>query len=622
MRAAIYARVSTEEQREKQTIVNQKDFGERFCALHEIPIYDVYLDDGVTGTLSLDRRPEGQRLLADAAQERFDILLIYRLDRLGRDPRLILNSVNDLESMGVKVRSMTEPFDTSEPSGRFLLTIMAGVAGLERDTFLARSAEGSHRLAREGVWLGGIVPFGYRKEGTDRGSRLVIADELLPGTSLSEAEVVRLIFRLTVEEHKSCMAISDYLNLLGVPPSYAKDGRRVAKGKRKEATAGIWRPGRIRAMLVNSTYYGVHEYGRTSKRLKEPIRREVPAIVDKATWARAQEVLKEHRLLKTGPTGRKYLLRGLIKCGLCGLTYSGMGWRGKGAALHTYYRCNGAQAYRGIYGNTGQKCPSASVNGDIEDQVWADIESFARNPGPILEELEDRQHNETESGSVVVGQIEQLKRSLATKTEERDRVIGLFRRKRIRGDELDRQLDQLDAEEASIKAELAELERQGESVRATAEQLRSASEFLEELRANLDKPLTWEFKRKCVETIVKGIRVDTVPADGKSKKHAVVTVSYRFGQPHDITSAINHTDSSQVTCRSATDRRRFDGLCTRRHARTGGCTRRPGRRDHRKNLQGHDPVLPAAGRGERLANGQLRFLQGNGGEAGSQADLL
>src|SRR5206468_3155366 len=76
MRAAIYLRVSTEEQRERQSIQTQRDFGERYCALHEIPVHDFYADDGVTGTLPLERRPEGARLLEDAKAKKFDLVLI------------------------------------------------------------------------------------------------------------------------------------------------------------------------------------------------------------------------------------------------------------------------------------------------------------------------------------------------------------------------------------------------------------------------------------------------------------------------------------------------------------------------------------------------------------------
>src|SRR5437763_256131 len=111
MRAAIYLRVSTEEQRERQTIATQREFASRYCDLHGIPVAAIYADDGVSGALALEARPAGAELLAAAAGGTFDAVLVYRLDRLGRDPRLLLNAIHTLEGRGVQLRSMTEAFD-------------------------------------------------------------------------------------------------------------------------------------------------------------------------------------------------------------------------------------------------------------------------------------------------------------------------------------------------------------------------------------------------------------------------------------------------------------------------------------------------------------------------------
>ena len=77
--------------------------------------------------------------------------------------------------------------------------------------------------------MGGIIPYGYRVIGKGKGSRYEIADDPLPGHTLSEADVVRLIYRLCADEGWSCIAIAGHLNRLGVPTSYAKDGRQVTE---------------------------------------------------------------------------------------------------------------------------------------------------------------------------------------------------------------------------------------------------------------------------------------------------------------------------------------------------------------------------------------------------------
>jgi site-specific DNA recombinase len=93
MAVAIYVRVSTEEQRERQSIATQREFADRYRQLHELTVYRVYADDGVSGTVPLERRAEGGQILKDARNGKFDQLLVYRLDRLGRETRLILNAV-------------------------------------------------------------------------------------------------------------------------------------------------------------------------------------------------------------------------------------------------------------------------------------------------------------------------------------------------------------------------------------------------------------------------------------------------------------------------------------------------------------------------------------------------
>src|SRR5207244_2736867 len=109
---------------------------------------------------------------------------------------------------------------------------------------------------------------------------------------------------------------------LEVPPSYTKDGRQLSTektGKRKEATAGIWRPSRVRNMINNPTYKGIHVYGKRAKKTRETITRAVPSIVEASTWEKAQQTLHDKRKLSPHNAKRQNLLRGLIRCGLCGL---------------------------------------------------------------------------------------------------------------------------------------------------------------------------------------------------------------------------------------------------------------------------------------------------------------
>src|SRR6202040_1059228 len=193
MAVGVYLRVSTEEQRERQSIATQRDFAGRYCDLHQLSIHAMYADDGVQGTVPLDRRPEGARLLHDARLRKFDQLLVYKLDRLGRETRLTLDAVAELEKCGVRVRSMTEEFDSQTPTGRLMMTMLSGFAAHEREVIRERSMAGTDRKAEAGNWMGGIVPYGYRNEGAKGDRRLAISDQPISGCELSEAEVVRTI---------------------------------------------------------------------------------------------------------------------------------------------------------------------------------------------------------------------------------------------------------------------------------------------------------------------------------------------------------------------------------------------------------------------------------------------
>lgn len=281
MPVAIYARVSTEEQRERQSILTQLEFAERYCKLHDLPVYRVYSDDGISGTVPLERRPEGSQILRHARQGKFNQLLIYRLDRLGRETRLILNAVAELERLGVRIRSMTEEFDTGTATGRLMLTLLSGFASHERNVIRERSVAGTFRVAEAGAWLGGIVPYAYRKAGEKRDARIVVCEEPIPGVAMSEANVIREIFRMAATERKSCRAIADKLNQLRIPCAYIRDDRLVLRGKRKQKTSGLWRPGRIRGLLTNKTYMGIHEFGKRNSAGRKIVARPVPAIVSR-----------------------------------------------------------------------------------------------------------------------------------------------------------------------------------------------------------------------------------------------------------------------------------------------------------------------------------------------------
>ena len=304
--------------------------------------------------------------------------------------------------------------------------------------------------------MGGIVPYGYRQVGAKRSARIVLSEEPIPGASLSEAEVIGEVFRMTAVEKKSCWVIAARLNDLGIPCAYARDDRLVLHGKRKQRTSGLWRPGRVRNLIVSKTYMGVHEFGKRTKSGRAVILRPVPAIVTEEVWNKAQDTLKANILFSARSAKNQYLLRGLIKCGLCGRTYIGVAANRPNGKREFYYRCNGAHS-PAVFSPKG-KCCSKAIRGDeLEQQVWIDVETFLRNPDPVLSELQTRLESQAKGSDQVRVQLAALENVVAEKSTERGRILALYRRGRLTDTELDAQLDEIAKEEAGLEARLAEL---------------------------------------------------------------------------------------------------------------------------------------------------------------------
>jgi site-specific DNA recombinase len=407
--------------------------------------------------------------------------------------------------------------------------MLSGFATHEREVIRERSVLGTNRLAEAGAWMGGVVPYGYRKQGEKGQRQLIVSEEPIPGFKLSEAEVVKSIFRMSGVEKQSCQKIADHLHRTGIPPVSSEGFARSEEGKRKRRNAPIWRPSHVRNMIVSRTYMGQHLFGKRSKTLgREIIERTVPAIVSELEWEAAQRVLVSNRIMARWNYREPYLLRGLIKCGLCGLTFSGM--RIKQQKDH-YYRCNGRQQARGLYGINGKKCPSRTLNGDyVERLVWADIESFLRNPGELIQKLRERLSAQDGERQSRQKELDDLRERLQQKTVEREKVLGLFRRGRIDEATLDQQLDQIDAEAADLRADIEPAAR-GLSVGDRTAQLQSAQELLAMLRNRLDSPIQPELRRRIVEVLVDSVVANTVERWGVQQSEVVIT--YRFSQPDE-----------------------------------------------------------------------------------------
>lgn len=520
MRVAVYARVSSEEQTERGTIENQIEFATKYCDLHQLEIVEWYKDDGITGTIPLEQRTEGKRLEEDAKKKIFDLLLIYRLDRLGRSARIILNAVYELEQCSVKIRSMTEPFDTGDPNGRFLLTVLAGVADLERETLLERMWYGANRAARAGKWLGGIVPYGYR---VNNDGFLDISNDPLSGMDMSEADVIRLIYRLIADQASTTFKVADYLNALGIPPSYTRDGRQIKRGKRKVNTAGIWRPGRIRNMIVNTTYKGIHYYGRRTNKERELIPREYPALVNTETWEKAQQVLRDNQLESMKNSKRQYLLRRLIKCGICGMSYHGTAY----GSQRAYYMCNGKSAYKGP---NEVKCTSKNVPSEwIENLVWQECVNFIENPGKAITELATGMDIRKSQQATLEAEKHKALVAFNEKETEKQSILDLYRKRIIGNVDVEQQLQRIAQEKKVLEERMRELDQKITNEKTMINKFNKIEDLLTNLRVKLNSEPPFDVRREIVCDLLKEIIIDTKTAEN-GRLLAVVNARYIFSK--------------------------------------------------------------------------------------------
>src|SRR3989344_2611221 len=203
-RAAIYIRVSSDEaKKEGYSPETQEEKLRGFVMannyeLNEKHVYNV--DLGCSG--STDKRPGLQKLLKDANNKEFDIILVYRQDRFFRNLRLLLNTVADLRELGIEFKSLTEPFDTTTPTGRAMFANAGVFAEWMREVGLESRDEGMKKAMADGKWLRGTAPFGDK---FNREIQKLEIDE-------EESKVVKMIFEWVVFEKLSKYKVRQRLN--------------------------------------------------------------------------------------------------------------------------------------------------------------------------------------------------------------------------------------------------------------------------------------------------------------------------------------------------------------------------------------------------------------------------
>jgi len=509
-RAALYARVSTELQEREQTIQSQIAAITRYAdqqGFRHTPAL-TYTDDGYSGTW-LDR-PALDELRDHAREGRFDVAVVLCPDRLARRYAYQVLLIEELKRDGIEIHFCERPISDS-PDDQLLLQVQGAIAEYERAKILERCRRGRLHRARRGELAPPVTPYGYtyaaRKYGGD--GQIRIHEE--------EAAMVRQIF--------------DW---------YAEDGGNVFRVQRN-LNASIWKPrrdsqhwtsGTILRILRNEWYIGRAYYNRTTRRPRdrspgdspefqpakfviterprsEWIEVPVPAIIDEALFARVQQRMAENRKFSKRRLRRHgtYLLKGLLKCGICGHTYVGYTQVNRKKDVdyeYQYYKCRLRLEPR--LGVKGVRCTSGQLRvAGVDEVVWTTVRRLLLNSEALSKELaswlsrtaSDPARQERQAATAA--RLKDLRR-------QRERLIDAYQAGSLDLQDFDPRKTTIEERILALEHEQAELDSWAARKELAIRQVASAEAVVEQLRARLHDP-SFETKQAILRLVVEKVVV-------------------------------------------------------------------------------------------------------------------
>src|SRR5712691_1753754 len=373
--AAIYARVSSDRQKENQTIASQTAALKEYAKTHGylVPAEWVFEDDGYSGATLIRPGLEAMRDLA--AQGQIEAALVYAPDRLSRKYAYQVLLGEEFARCGVLLVFLKSPSGET-PEDQLLVQFQGMIAEYERAQIVERTRRGKRHKAQQGLVnvLGG-APYGYRYI-----KKIDHADAHYE-VNVAEAEIVQTMFNAYTQQGLSINAIARLLNERQIPT-------RTATTRWERST--VW------GILRNPAYQGKACYGKTAlrprQRITRPLRQRnrasnrnsanherprqdwieipVPALVSEATFALAQEQLQKNKHHSPRRTIQPTLLQGILVCQQCGYALYRSSTETTKRKLY-YYRCIGSDGYRRL---KGPVCTNRPIRQDYLDEfVWKEI---------------------------------------------------------------------------------------------------------------------------------------------------------------------------------------------------------------------------------------------------------
>jgi site-specific DNA recombinase len=485
--AAIYARVSSDKQKEENTIASQTSALIAFAREQncDVPAEWVIEDDGYSGASLL--RPGLERVRDLAAEGRIQAVLVYAPDRLSRRYAHQILLIEEFARAGVEVLFIRSK-RAATPEDELLLQFQGMIAEYERAQILERSRRGKRHRALQGqVSVLSGAPFGYRyKRKTDHSAAYYEIDE-------RQAGVVRWVYELYTAKSHSIGAITRLLNERQIPTA-------------KET--GRWERSTVWAMLRNPAYKGTACFGKTRiaprVRVTRPLRLRggvaprnsanhelprtewieipVPTIISEETFALANELLEANKKYAPRRTITPSALQGLLSCAKCGYGLYRTSTRSSARTIY-YYRCLGSDGWRRL---GGPVCDSRPMRQELLDEVvWEEIARLLEDRHLIEDELE-RRLKAARNADPTQRREETLRRDLARSRKSIERLLTAYQESLLSLEELRSRMPDLRSREQACLLELQAIEDQSKEQEICLRLAESVANFLDRLRSSVD----------------------------------------------------------------------------------------------------------------------------------------
>jgi len=481
MKAAIYARVSTERQAERGTIGSQIEALRAHVAAAGDELAGEYRDDGHSGA-RLDR--PGLDALRDAAEAGLvEVVWCLSPDRLARSYAYQVLILDELARLGVAVRFTDAPgLDKDDPQARLLTQVQGVIAEYERAKIGERYRRGKLFRSRAGEVISRKAPYGYRRipRGPGGPAHLEIYEP--------EAAIARRIFA----ERAAGTTIRQICRQLNNDAVPTPTGSRA-----------VWHTSTLNRILRSEAYIGRVYYNRTdtvpdhrpghrTRQVPRPraewIAIPCPPLITDQTFEAAATVSYDNS--KWSPRRAEpgaWLLRGLVKCGPCGVGTSCHKMRGRNGTWHRYYYCHNHDPLRA--GGQDRRCPERNIRADaLDDFVFAQIRAALLDPAQLLAgEQAIAVHAPVPDDHLLAAELARLDRRLQAARGEHNRLIDLYQAGLIDMPSLQRRAAAITARQRDTEKKRASLATQRADL-ARGNRLRHGVEhFAGRVRAVIDE---------------------------------------------------------------------------------------------------------------------------------------